>query len=636
MSESRRLLDSFGRPRRLVLALDVLLAVTALVAVASLILEYGFGAHQPVPSVILHGVNIAVVVIFLSDRLLRLVLARRRWKEVFRAYWPDYALLGLAGLALAISTQVRGNILGIGAAYLIVTQTYIVFVLLLRAAGLNQRAAESGLHPAKLFLFSFAAVCLIGSGLLMLPAATTVRPIGPGHYLDALFTSVSATCVTGLIVLDTGSDWTPIGQGVILCLIQLGGLGVMMFGTVLAMMMGRSLGVRGTSAMGEMVAAEGAGDVYKVIKFVVLVTLLFEAIGALCLWPMYSSITGPIHLAGGGTTHGRIFTDTQAAWFSIFHAVSAFCNAGFSLHDANLQAGVEAGWDAPIRQHWQVLGVISPLIILGGLGFPVLQDVAKNVRSQAGRIHRRGKRIIVGEQVVPRAKFSLQSKIVLTTTVCLLAIGAAGFFLLAPEAGSTAPGVRQDWRAMGLAARLRESIFASITARTAGFNTIDMNELSQAGKLWMCGLMSIGGSPAGTAGGMKTVPFALLLVTIWCVLRRRDEIELFQRSIGFALLRKVVTVAVLYVMLVLATTVALATALAWEDRFIDILFEACSACGTVGLSTGVTDFLNPAGKLIVIVAMFVGRLGPITLLVALTGRSRHVRYSYPSENLTIG
>ncbi|MFP4353987.1 MAG: TrkH family potassium uptake protein [Phycisphaerae bacterium] len=636
MKETKRRLDMYGRPRRLVLAMDIVLAVTASLAVASLILEYGFGDAGPIPQPILHGINISVVAVFLLDRAGRLLLAGLRWKEVFRATWPDYALIGAAGIALAVSTQFTGGILGIGAAYIIVTQAYIIFVLLLRWAGINQRAADSGVHPAKLFLLSFAVVCLVGSGLLMLPAATTVRPIDTGHYLDALFTSVSATCVTGLIVLDTGSDWTPFGQAIILCLIQLGGLGVMIFGTLLALMMGRSLGVRGSSALGEMVAAEGIGEVYRVIKFIVLVTFLLELIGALCLWPMYSSVTGPIVTVEGTTITGRIFTDGQAAWFSLFHSVSAFCNAGFSLHDANLLAGVQAGWDAPIRRHWQVLGVISPLIILGGLGFPVLEDIFSNIRRLMSKIARRGQRIVVGEQQAPRARFTLQSKIVLTATAALLLAGAAGFMLLSPATDTPAPGLYPDWRTMGFWTRLREAIFASVTARTAGFNTIDMNELSQAAKLWMCALMSIGGSPSGTAGGMKTVPFALLMVTVWSVLRRRDDIEVFKRSISHELLRKTITVAFLYMILVITTTLALSIALDWEGRFIDILFEACSACGTVGLSTGVTGQLNAAGKIIIIAAMFVGRLGPITMLVALTGRSRHVRYSYPNENLTIG
>ena len=635
MTEPQRRVDAYGRSRKVILVLDLILALTAVIAVASLVLEYGFPQHRPLSVRVLHVIDLAVVWVFLIDRLIRLLMARTRWKQILRRNWPDYVLLVLGVAALVVSFRVRGQILGIGAAYVIVTQVYIVFVLLLRAGSLNQRAADSGVHPAKLFLFSFAVVCLVGSGLLSLPAASA-RPITTGHYLDALFTSVSATCVTGLITVNTGSDWTPFGQAVILCLIQLGGLGVMMFGTVLAMMMGKALGVRGTSAVGELVSAESIGDVYKIIKFIVLATLLMEAFGAALLWPMYASITQASTLDNGTVTAVRVFSDRQAIWFSVFHSISAFCNAGFSLHDANLMAGLGEGWDRPIREHWQIMGVFAPLIIVGGLGFPVLKDAAEYLTALVRKVARRGRRVVVGEQSRPRPRLSLQSRLVLLATLCLLIGGFLGFLLLGATRGDPAPGEPDDWRSMGFWTRVRESAFASVTARTAGFNTFDMNELSQAGKLWMCMLMSIGGSPAGTAGGMKTVTFVLLLVTIWSVLRRREEIEVFKRSISIELLRKTLTVAVLYILLVVTTTLGLCIALNWDSRFVDILFEACSACGTVGLSTGVTWELNAAGKVIIILAMFAGRLGPITLLVALTGKAAHVRYSYPAENLTIG
>jgi trk system potassium uptake protein TrkH len=607
------------------LALNVLLALNAVAAVTLLILRYGFARVRPVPLGILNPAGGVILALFVLDRLVRMFLARRRWKQVVARNWLDYALMVVAGVALAISFRTRAQVYGLGAAYIVVTHAYIFFVLLLRASGLNQRMAESGLGPAKIFLLSFAVICLAGSGLLMLPAAHPDGDSSPA-YLDALFTSVSATCVTGLITMDTGSDWSAFGQAVILVLIQLGGLGIMIFGTVLTMMMGKRLGLRGSRALGEMVAAE-TGQVSRVVQFVVLTTFVLETIGALCLWLMYSGLT-----AGGEP----LLTARQSIWFSVFHSVSAFCNAGFSLHDANLAAGLGAGWDAPLRAHWQILGVFSPLIILGGLGFPVLEDLWGYLRTALQKLRRRHRRVVVGEQEAPRPHLTLQSKIVLTVSGGLIVLGAAGIWLLTAWTAETGGSGADSWSAMGPWQKLHQSLFLSVSTRTAGFNTFDLSGLSDATKLLICIWMSIGGSPAGTAGGMKTVTFVLLLMTVVATLRRRDDVEIFRRSISNELLRKTVAVGVLYALLVVTVTMGLLTAMAGRLGFVDLLFEACSACGTVGLSTGATGQLNPAGKVIVIAAMFTGRLGPITLLLALTARPTHVKYSYPSEDLTIG
>ncbi len=194
----------------------------------------------------------------------------------------------------------------------------------------------------------------------------------------------------------------------------------------------------------------------------------------------------------------------------------------------------------------------------------------------------------------------------------------------------------RDWPRMAFSQRVRAALFQSITARTAGFNTIDMSELSSAGKLWMCGLMTIGGSPAGTAGGMKTITFVILLVAAYCVLRRREEVEVFHRSLPGELLRRAVAVAGLYLALVVVVALGLCMAMRTGFDCIDLLFEACSACGTVGLSTGVTGSLNLPGKLIIIVGMFAGRIGPLTMLLAVTSKMRHVRFAYPRESVVIG
>ncbi len=618
---------------RLRLALNVLLAATGAVAVAALVLEYGFREPLPVRRGVLHAVETIVVALFVLDRIVRLEFARDR-RAYLRENWVDFALLAVAAAVAGVGGRLVGDVLSAGAIYVIITQAYILVTLLLRAVSVNLDFAASGLHPTWLLIGSFAVMCLGGSGLLMLPVATPEGMQPPLYYDQALFTATSATCVTGLIVRDTAREFTAFGQAVILVLIQLGGLGIMLFGTVLAMLVGKGLSVRSSTALGEMMGTKRIGRLGRAARFVVAMTLAMELLGAVLLYPMFAADRG-----------GRAVGVGEAVWHSVFHSVSAFCNAGFALYSDNMMAGVADGWAGPLRDRWQVLGVMAPLIVLGGLGFPVLQELGAWLRQAARRAFRRGRRA----RAAARHTLSLHSKIVLTATAALLVLGAGGLLVFGTEREPPAlarheafgPGraVRDDpdrWANMPLPRRVRAAVFQSVTARTAGFNTIDMAEdLSDGGRLWLCLLMCIGGSPASTAGGMKTVTFAVLVLAAWSVIRRRGEVEAFRRSFADVLLRRVVTLAVLYAGLVVAVTLLLCTAMPdWE--FLDLLFEACSACGTVGLSTGVTGELNLFGRVVVIAAMFAGRLGPLTLLLALTTRLRPADYAYPSENVVIG
>jgi len=614
--------------RRLIRLLNLQLALTGLVAVAALVMEYGFRPPLPVSPKVLHAVQTAVVAIFILDRLVRLELSINRL-AYFRENWLDFALMFAAAAAVAVS-QIEAKVLSAVAVYLVVTQGYILASLILRGVSVNLDFASSGLPPSWLLIGSFLFLCLAGTGLLMLPAATP-----PGHqpilYLDnALFTAVSATCVTGLVVRDTGTDFTLFGQVVILGLIQLGGLGIMLFGTVLAMVVGRAFSVRSSSAIGEMIGTQSIGRLGRIAAFVVAMTLFAEAVGAVMLYPMFAAPQG-----------ANTPVPTEAAWQAVFHSVSAFCNAGFSLYDKNMMAGVAEGWQTPLRQHWQMLGVIGPLIILGGLGFPVVEDCASYLWRTVKRV--------LGHINQPRPRLSLHSKVALATTAALLVLGMAGLMLFGTEAaaptlarhpnagpGSAVKADPQRFRNMPIGARLRESAFQSITARTAGFNTIDMDkDLTDASRLWMCGLMIVGGSPASTAGGMKTVTLTVLLLAAWSMIRQRKEIEAYRRTISTMLLRRAATVAVLYMMLVGAVTLLLCLAMPRWD-FMKLLFEACSACGTVGLSAGITGQLTLMGKLVVIFGMFAGRVGPLTLLLAVTTHFRPIKYTYPSETVLIG
>jgi len=609
--------------RRLPVLLNVLLGLTGLVAVAALVLEYGFHS-PPIDVAALHDVQTVVVALFILDRVVRLELARSR-PRYLKENWVDFGLMLAAVAALAVARQMEGKILSAGMLYVMITQAYILVSLILRGVSVNLDFAGSGVHPHWLLIGSFAAMCLVGSGLLMLPAATqevvsvpapdaatgpVVRGLGEAmSYPDALFTATSATCVTGLIVRNTGTEFTAFGQAVVLGLIQLGGLGIMLFGTVLALLVGKGLSVRSSEALGQMIGTPAIGQIGRMVKFVVAVTIGLELLAAALLYPMFLADLGD---AG------------QAVWQSIFHSVSSFCNAGFSLYDGNME---------PLKGHWQVLGVVAPLIVLGGLGFPVIQDGARcawRLMARAVRRRRPGARA-GGAQ----PHLSLHSRIVLATSGILLVVGAAGFLLFGHRQPHKGVGGRQQaLRRLTVG----ESVFQSVTARTAGFNTVDMQEdLSSAGQLWTCVLMIIGGSPASTAGGMKTATFALLVLAAWSMVKRRSEVEAFRRSISAELLRKTVTLAMLYLGLVGAVTLLLSIAMPAQD-FMKVLFEACSACGTVGLSTGMRAAMrhNVFAKLVVVFGMFAGRIGPLTLLLALTTRMRHVRYAYPTEHVVIG
>ncbi len=569
------------------------------------------------------------------DRFGRLLLARRRWRYVCDNV-VDFALMGLAAIVIAINFE---KVLSAGALYVVITQAYILVVLILRGVSLNLRVAGSGIHPSWLLMGSFGFLILTGSGLLMLPVAVHEEYYAGWHYIDSLFTATSATCVTGLVLRNTGGHFTHFGQAVILVLIQCGGLGIMLFGTVLGLLVGKALTMRQSETIGRMISTDGIGGIVRVALFVIAITFAFEIAGAVGLHSMYAQA---LDTRGQGLSPGGV------VWHSVFHSVSAFCNAGFTLYGRNMMQGVREGWAAaPLRSHWQIMGIMAPLIVLGGLGFPVLQDCAKYVVTLARRIIRRIRQANVIVPSIPaRQGLSLHSKIVLTTSLVLVVAGAGVLLLIEPRGRpDDRIGVHRlgdpaivggDWSQMPLGQRTREAIFQSITARTAGFNTVEMAALSSAGKLWMCLLMTIGGSPASTAGGMKTVTFALLVLVVWCQLRRRREVEAFRRSISLTVIGRAVTIGVLYLTLLATVTILLCVAQGSGHSFIDLLFEASSACGTVGLSAGVTKFLSEFGKYVIIAGMFLGRLGPLTLTAALTSRLRHVDYVYPTENVITG
>ena len=438
-------------------------------------------------------------------------------------------------------------------------------------------------QPAQVLAASFLAAILVGTVLLSLPFSTTEGSI---PLVDALFTATSAVCVTGLIVKDTPVDLTPAGQVILLFLFQLGGLGIMTFSTLVILAAGGRISIRDRLLVQSGYHPGIPKDFPSLVRSLFAFTLVIEAVGAALLFVWFS--------AGHGA--GR------AAGLAVFHSVSAFCNAGFSLFSDNLTA---------YCGHAGLNLTVMGLVILGGIGFPVLVE-AREIA--AARLRGR------------RAQASLHMKLVLVTTGVLIAVPFA--LLYFQEAGRALPSYTGQERALG-------ALFQSVTARTAGFNTIDTAALGPVSFLLLLMLMFIGASPASTGGGIKTSTAAILALFLRARVRARDSVSGFGRNIPAGQVLSAFTLfALALTFIFLSTGALLASQPGLGLR--EAVFEVFSAFGTVGLSMGATAGLTTAGKAVIILTMFVGRVGPLTLLYAISRRRARGRFEYAEESVLIG
>lgn len=462
--------------------------------------------------------------------------------------------------------------------------------------------------PALLLVLSFALLICVGTLMLMLPRSRTQpdpdMPIS-APFTVALFTSTSASCVTGLVVVPTGSYWSSFGQSVILCLFQIGGLGIMTWGALFAVVAGQQMGIREAATFREMLESDNLSGVRQLLMTILTFTLVTELVGAVALSGLWSD---------------RPFW--QQVFFSVFHSVSAFCNAGFSLQD-----------DGFLNQggHWQVWGPLTLLIVFGGLGFAVLQNVWMVSWTTVRRWWSGGlsgwTTLTPNGRQPARVRLNITALLCLSTTIFLLFVGSFGFFLLE----STAPTLDSP-----LSQRIADAWFQSVTFRTAGFNTVDHGELQTGTKFFAIPLMFIGASPGSTGGGVKTIAFALLALTVISILRGKPSIEIRQRTIPTDLVNRALAVMVIGMIIVLTVTLLLVLFERQPDRFLDHLYEATSALATVGVSTGVTPELSVPSRLLLVLTMFVGRLGPLTMLMAVSRPPSEIRYSYPVETVSLG
>ena len=576
-------------------------ALTAVLVVASLVLLFGF--HKPLlPAWILFTVQVALLCAFIAEKIVRVFNAVSK-AEFWRANWWEVPLLlGLAVAAFGSGYWFVPASEEAGVVRHFAVGAYLVLQVIAKLCRTSVNLAASGKNPTRTLIASFLVLIISGAGLLTLPTASA-QGKNSLSLVDALFTATSATCVTGLIVKDTGEDFSWIGQAIILTLIQLGGLGIVVFGAVFALLLG--LSVREEVAMQDLLSARTLSRIGNMITFIIVGTIVIETVGAIGLFGMWSG-------------------EEQSTWFfSVFHSVSAFCNAGFSLRSDSFIA---------YNRSWQIYGVICPLIVLGGLGFSVLYDLVNIVTDRIKRFFKKWFNKQYRFSMEAPKRMRLQTKIVLSISVSLIVLGMLAILLFERYAS---PGASAGNTGM------LDALFQSITARTAGFNTVDISAMSPSSRFILILLMFIGGSPGSTAGGIKTVTLAVVIMTAVAALRKRQEVEMFHRSVRIVVVGRAITVTLLFAAVLFVVTLALSISensklVALGFDMSDIAFEAASALGTVGLTTGVTPFLTTAGKLIIIAVMLIGRLGPLTLLAALTFNLRPAKYSYPDEAIIVG
>lgn len=435
------------------------------------------------------------------------------------------------------------------------------------------------LSSFQVILLGFAGVILLGALLLMLPISSAERVITP--FNEALFTSTSAVCVTGLVVKDTGSYWSAFGQAVIITLIQIGGLGVVTIAASFSMLAGRRISLMQRSTMQDAISAPKVGGIVKLTKFIITGTFIIEAVGAVSMMPVFCKNFG-----------------AKGIWMSVFHSVSAFCNAGFDIlgTDGNQFCSLTPYTSNPVINITVML-----LIVIGGIGFLTWDDICNNK--------------------FKIKKYSMQSKIILVTSLILILLPAIYFFIF-------------DYSDYSIGNRLLASLFQSVTTRTAGFNTTDLTKLTRPSQAIMIFLMLVGGSPGSTAGGLKTTTMAVLILNAFACFKRKDNVCAFGRRIDDSVIKNASTIVMMYITLFFIGGVSICTI--EKLPLVASLFETASAIGTVGLTLGITPKLSLASQLILIVLMYLGRVGSLTLIYATLSGKKQINAKLPLEKITVG
>lgn len=545
-----------------------------------------YGAHRHI---------LLVLVILFTVRFLLMLPAIVRWRSRIFNLFLVILVFYLRDLSHDISFLEAGSSIFI--AKKITLFSGILFLFLIEVSHILRFIYRRGVNPALLFAGSFVALIIIGGFLLMLPNATT-KGIDP---VDAFFTSASAVCVTGLIVVDTATAFTTTGKVFLIMLIQIGGLGIMTFAGLISFLVAGSVSIQNQLALRDMVSSNRMSNVISFISRVILVTILFEMIGAFLIY---------------GSLEDHMFqTQGEKIFFAVFHSVSAFCNAGFSTMSNGL-------YDGLLRFNYGLHWAIALLIILGGLGFPIVFNIFTFLRIKSTNAVKR----LLKDPDRENYTNILQAtaRLALTTYFILLVVGFIAYFIF--EYNYT---LRDHSTVFG---KITTSFFGSVTPRTAGFNTVDLLQFSLPTMMIYLLLMLIGASPGSTGGGIKTTVAAVAFLNMKSIVLGHERTEAFRTEISVASIKRAFAI-ILLALLVLGVAILLLSIYDYKHGLLKLAFEAFSAFNTVGLSLAVTPELSMFGKFVIMAVMFIGRVGALTLLFAVVTKSGDRPYQYPSEDI---
>jgi len=472
--------------------------------------------------------------------------------------------------------------------YLAIIELFLIFIMFLKLIRLTHTLSNIRLHSSAIIAISFFIIIFIGALLLILPR--TYLPGTNYNFLDAFFTSTSAVCVTGLIVVDTATQFTTTGKLVILLLIQIGGLGIMTLTTFFAFFITGGMSLRARSLVKDLLSEESLIDIKNLLIRILTYTLVIELIGTLSLYI--------------ATVDNILVYEPEQLFFALFHSISAFCNAGFSLYSENLMK-------ESIRDNYLYTSTIMMLIMLGGLGFVVHSNLTE---------------YFLKKRMNKAFRLKIHTKLVLASTLGLILVGTLLIwsfesYRLFPE--------------LGLWERLYNSLFWSISARTAGFNLLPTEKLSNSAAMVLILLMWIGASPGSTGGGIKTTTISIVIMALISFMLGKDRTELFKREISRDSIRQSFFV-ILSSILVLGLSSTFLVWLEWNKSPLDLIFEATSAISTVGLSRNITYFMGDGAKILLIFLMFVGRVGVLSFLLSFHRPVEEAKYKFPQENIIVG
>jgi trk system potassium uptake protein TrkH len=564
-----------------------------------IVYEFGFkdfwSNHNKVSfwlRLILHVVS----ALLLARIILELFTRKKFWVRIFNVAGLAFILL-LTLYIIPEKTSLQNTTTNYFLLYKLLIYAGVVLAFITELSTFLQFIYSKVLNAGLLFVGSFAFLILLGGFLLKLPNAT-YHGISA---LDALFTSASAVCVTGLIVVDTASHFTPFGQLIILLLIQFGGLGIMTFAGLLAYAVAGQTSFKTQLAFKDIMSSRQVNNIMHFVYQVVIVTILFEVAGSVFIYFSLDDALFERHL-------DKIF-------FSVFHAVSAFCNAGFSTYTNGL-------FEPAIRFNYTLQLFIALLVILGGMGFPIVFNIYRYIKIKASNLFYRikggGK-----EQFFPGLIF-LNARLALVVSAVLLVIGFIAYILF--EQNAT---LQQH---PTIAGKIVTSFFGSVTPRTAGFNTVDLSAMNLSTIMIYLLLMWIGASPGSTGGGIKTTTAGVAVLNMLAILRGKDRSEFFRSEISHNSVRRAFAIIILSLLLI-GVSIFFVSINDSDKGLIAIAFEVFSAFSTVGLSLGITANLSAFSKVVIMITMFVGRVGMLTLLVAFIRQSRQLHYRYPKEDI---